>query len=205
MCRWAICYLQAVRLVPVPSRRRWTGGPIFSPDYRMHTIHSTRERWRCVGWLTLFLFCSVVSLLCATRPTMAVLGVAYVWCTIRALVDLFRRRLPQWRIEFADRLHYWCDEEGYLIAAMWRAMRFEHHLYGFHYSAFVACCRKIRSEHQQTLFCCRFADYVRAGLVSEETMNDLLEHSTWPDAQIWLQRFLNDPFPTVGGADSPRA
>ena len=171
----------------------------------MHTISSARERWRYAGWLTLFVFCSVVSLLCATRPTVVVLGVAYVLCTIRALVDLFCRRLPRWGIEVADRLHRWYDREGYIEAAVLRKMRFEGYLAGFHYSAFVACCREVRPLEQHSMFCCGFAGFVRKGLVSEEAMNDLLEHSTWPQAHFWFQGFLHDTLPTVGGADSPRA
>ena len=171
----------------------------------MDTIPSARERWCYVGWLTLFVFCSVVSLLCATRPTVVVLGTAYIWCTIRALVDLFCRRLPRWGIEFTDRLHYWCDREGYFKEAAHRLMRLEDFLFGFHYSAFVTCCREIRSERQQTMFCGLFARCVRSGLVSEEAMNDLLEHTAWPDAHYWFQGYLHDTFSTVGGADFPRA
>lgn len=171
----------------------------------MHTISSARERWHYVGWLSLFLFCSVVSLLCATRPTAVVLGTAFVWRTILALVDLFSRRLPRLGIEVADRLHSWCDHEGYIEAAVLRRMRLEGYLSGFHYSAFVACCREVRPLAQHSMFFYGFAGFVRKGLVSEEAMNDLLEHSTWPEAHFWFQGFLHDTLPTVGGADSPRA
>ena len=59
-----------------------------------------------------------------------------------------------------------------------------------HENAFVASCRLVQEPVRRETLCCMFAQMVRSGAVEEAKMLNLLSHAGWPEAGLWLKKFL---------------